>query len=368
MEDLVTFSKDFWRGRRVFLTGHTGFKGGWLALWLSQLGADVHGLALAPNTVPNLFHAGGLEGCLAGSTISDVRDLNAVSVAMDHAAPEVVFHLAAQPLVRESYLDPVGTYSTNVLGTVHVLEAVRKTPSVRAVVVVTTDKCYENHEWEWAYRETDPLGGHDPYSNSKACAELVSAAYRQSFFSPSQTLESGVAIATARAGNVIGGGDWSVDRLLPDVFRAIETGEPVQVRNPLATRPWQHVLEPLRGYLILAQALVERQPLNANTFNFGPSAEDVWPVGRLVDSICRQFDDKVAWKRDKSVHPHEANALALDISRANRLLGWRPLIDIETALTMTVDWAKGFMAGVDAHHLCLAQIQYYQSLLDRKND
>jgi CDP-glucose 4,6-dehydratase len=279
-----------------------------------------------------------------------------------------VFHLAAQPLVRESYFDPVGTYSTNVLGTVHVLEAVRKTPSVRAVVVVTTDKCYENHEWEWAYRENDPLGGHDPYSNSKACAELVSAAYRQSFFSPSQTLESGVAIATARAGNVIGGGDWSVDRLLPDVFRAIEAGQPVQVRNPLATRPWQHVLEPLRGYLILAQALVERQPLNANTFNFGPSAEDVWPVGRLVDSICRQFDDKVAWERDKSVHPHEAKALALDISRANRLLGWRPLIDIETAITMTVDWAKGFMAGVDAHHLCLAQIQYYQSLLDRKND
>lgn len=364
----MSFGNGFWRGKCVFITGHTGFKGSWLALWLSHLGADVHGMALAPNTVPNLFHAGGLEECLASSTIADVRDLNAVSVAMGHAAPEVVLHLAAQPLVRASYVDPVGTYSTNVLGTVHVLEAVRNTPSVRAVVVVTTDKCYENHEWEWAYREADPLGGYDPYSNSKACAELVSAAYRKSFFSPSQTPDSGVVIATARAGNVIGGGDWAADRLLPDVFRSIAAGIPIQIRNPLATRPWQHVLEPLRGYLTLAQALCERWPLNADAFNFGPSAEDVWTVGRVVNTVCQQLDDKPTWNQDQNNHPHEARSLALDIARANLLLGWRPILDIEKALTMTVDWAKGFMAGVDANAMTTAQIQFYQSLLEQKND
>ena len=364
----MTVDSKFWHGRRVFLTGHTGFKGSWLALWLNQLGAKVHGLALAPNTVPNLFQAAELEGCLAGSTIADVRDLKAICAAMGQAAPEVVFHLAAQPLVRASYADPVGTYSTNVMGTVHLLEAVRQTPSVRAVVVVTTDKCYQNQEWAWGYRETDPLGGHDPYSNSKACTELVSAAYRQSFFSQAQTSGRGAAIATARAGNVIGGGDWSADRLIPDVVRAIEAGEPVQIRNPMATRPWQHVLEPLRGYLTLAQALVERRHLNADAFNFGPSAEDVWSVGRVVDTVCRKFDDKATWNQDHNAHPHEAKSLALDISRANLLLRWRPKLDIETALTMTVDWVKGFMSGVDAQEMTLAQIQVYQSLLGQKND
>ena len=368
LENLVTVDSRFWRGRRVFLTGHTGFKGGWLALWLNQLGANVHGMALSPNTEPNLFQAAGLGGSLAGSTIADVRDLKAVCAAMGQAAPELVFHLAAQPLVRESYVDPVGTYSTNVMGTVHLLEAVRQTPSVRAVVVVTTDKCYQNQEWAWGYRETDPLGGHDPYSSSKACTELVSAAYRQSFFNPLQTPDQCVAIASARAGNVIGGGDWSVDRLLPDVFRAISAGKSIQVRNPNATRPWQHVLEPLRGYLILAQALLERRSLGADAFNFGPSAEDVWAVGRLVNKVCQQFDDKPTWSQDLNAHPHEAKSLALDISRASSLLGWRPILDIENALTMTVDWAKGFMAGENAKQLCLAQIQCYQRLLEQKND
>lgn len=368
MEGLVTVETHFWYGRRVFLTGHTGFKGSWLALWLKLLGADVHGLSLAPNTNPSLFQAAGLEGYLSRSTIADVRDLTAVFAAMSQAAPEVVLHLAAQPLVRASYADPVSTYSTNVMGTVHVLEAVRQMPSVRAVVVITTDKCYQNQEWAWGYRETDPLGGHDPYSNSKACTELVSAAYSQSFFGPGQQSDQGVAIATARAGNVIGGGDWSTDRLLPDIFRAIEAGESVQIRNPQATRPWQHVLEPLRGYLILAQALFERWPLNAGAFNFGPSVEDVWSVGRVVNSVCRQFDDQAIWHQDQNAHPHEARSLSLDIARANHLLGWRPVLDIETALRMTVDWAKGFMAGASAHEMTLAQIQYYQNLLEQKND
>jgi len=368
LEELVTVGNNFWHGRRVFLTGHTGFKGSWLALWLSQLGAKVHGLALAPNTEPSLFHLCSLQDTLVSSTIADVRDLKAVCSAVGQAEPEVVFHLAAQPLVRASYVDPVGTYSTNVMGTVHVLEAVRQMPSVRAIVVVTTDKCYENQEWAWGYRETDPLGGHDPYSNSKACTELVSAAYRQSFFGPSQTLEGGVAIATARAGNVIGGGDWSKDRLIPDILRAIEASEPVQIRNPQATRPWQHVLEPLRGYLVLAQALLERWPLNAGCFNFGPSPDDVWSVGRVVDTVCQKFDEKASWHRDDNPTPHEANSLSLDIARANLLLGWRPILDIEKALTMTVDWAKGFMAGVNAHELTLAQIQYFQTLLEPKND
>lgn len=368
LEELVTMDNNFWHGRRVLLTGHTGFKGSWLAMWLSQLGAKVHGLALAPNTEPSLFHLCSLQDTLASSTIADVRDLKAVCSAVGQAEPEVVFHLAAQPLVRASYVDPVGTYSTNVMGTVHVLEAVRKMPSVRAVVVVTTDKCYQNQEWAWGYRETDPLGGHDPYSNSKACTELVSAAFRQSFFKPNQTSHQGVAIATARAGNVIGGGDWSTDRLLPDVFRAIEAREPVLIRNPQATRPWQHVLEPLRGYLTLAQALFERWPLGADAFNFGPLAEDVWSVGRVVDSVCRRFDDEVIWNQDQNTHPHEAKSLALDIARANHLLGWRPMLDIETALGMTVDWAKGFMAGMGAYEMTLSQIQNFQNLLRQKND
>ncbi|MBU6362515.1 MAG: CDP-glucose 4,6-dehydratase, partial [Chloroflexi bacterium] len=259
----------FWHGKNVFLTGHTGFKGGWLALWLAAMGAKVTGYALAPNTTPNLFTSAQIETTLAHSHIADLRDANAVLAAIQAAKPEIVIHMAAQPLVRYSYDHPLETYATNVMGTAHVLDAVRNTPGVRAVVVVTTDKCYENREWVWAYRENEPMGGYDPYSSSKGCAELVSAAYRQSYFSPTRYSDHGVALATARAGNVIGGGDWSADRLIPDAIRAFEAQQALVIRNPLATRPWQHVLEPLAGYLVLAQALYEQGPRFNGAWNFG---------------------------------------------------------------------------------------------------
>ena len=273
---------DFWRGRRVFLTGHTGFKGGWLALWLQRLGADVTGYALDPPTTPSLF-AVARVGAGMRSIINDIRDAETLAQAMREAQPEIVIHMAAQPLVRYSYQAPVETYATNVMGTVHLLEAVRQTDSVRAVVNVTSDKCYENREWVWGYRENEPMGGYDPYSNSKGCAELVTAAYRNSYFNPAQYSQHGVALASARAGNVIGGGDWAEDRLIPDILRAIAAGEAVNIRSPHAIRPWQHVLEPLSGYLLLAQRLIEDGPAHAEGWNFGPSEEDARPVQWIVE-------------------------------------------------------------------------------------
>jgi CDP-glucose 4,6-dehydratase len=354
---------DFWRGRRVFLTGHTGFKGGWLSLWLQRLGARVHGYALAPETQPSLFERARVAEVLAQSTIADVRDTAALASALQQAQPEVVIHMAAQPLVRESYADPVGTYATNVMGTVHLLEAVRCAPSVRAVLVVTTDKCYENREWVWGYRESDALGGFDPYSSSKGCAELVTAAYRQSFFNPARHAEHGVAVASARAGNAIGGGDWSADRLLPDVFRAIQAGQSVAIRNPLATRPWQHVLEPLRGYITLAEKLVEAGPGHAEAFNFGPRSTDAWSVGRVADAVCQRWGGGACWQHDAATHPHEARSLVLDIAKADRMLGWRPVLDIRQALDLTVDWARAVNAGADARDTTLDQIQRYENLM-----
>jgi CDP-glucose 4,6-dehydratase len=354
---------DFWRGRRVFLTGHTGFKGGWLSLWLQRLGARVHGYALAPETQPSLFERARVAEVLAQSTIADVRDTAALASALQQAQPEVVIHMAAQPLVRESYADPVGTYATNVMGTVHLLEAVRCAPSVRAVLVVTTDKCYENREWVWGYRESDALGGFDPYSSSKGCAELVTAAYRQSFFNPARHAEHGVAVASARAGNAIGGGDWSADRLLPDVFRAIQAGQSVEIRNPLATRPWQHVLEPLRGYITLAEKLVEAGPGHAEAFNFGPRSTDAWSVGRVADAVCQRWGGGACWQHDAATHPHEARSLVLDIAKADRMLGWRPVLDIRQALDLTVDWARAVNAGADARDTTLDQIQRYENLM-----
>jgi CDP-glucose 4,6-dehydratase len=348
-------SPAFWQGRRVFLTGHTGFKGGWLALWLQSMGAVVHGYALAPPTTPSLFEAARVaEGM--HHTLGDIRDFEHLRAALTRCQPEVVLHLAAQPLVRLSYAQPVETYATNVMGTIHLLEAVRQTASVRAVVNVTTDKCYENREWVWGYREDEPMGGHDPYSSSKACSELVTSAYRRSFMN-----EAGVAIATARAGNVIGGGDWAADRLVPDILRALQAHEPVLIRNPNATRPWQHVLEPLAGYLLLAERLVTDGQAHAEAWNFGPRDEDARPVQWIVEHLCEAWGEGASWSLQPGSHPHEANFLKLDISKARQRLPWVPRWPLETALGHITDWHHAWLAGRDMHATCLQQISQYQS-------
>jgi CDP-glucose 4,6-dehydratase len=357
----MSVNRDFWRGKRVFLTGHTGFKGGWLALWLQRMGAELTGYALTPPTNPSLFDAARVgEGMV--SHIADIRDAAALREAMRAARPEVVLHLAAQPLVRASYDDPVGTYATNVMGTVHLLEAVRATPGVRAVVNVTTDKCYENREWIWPYRETDPMGGYDPYSNSKGCAELVTAAYRSSFFNPALAGEHGVAIASARAGNVIGGGDWALDRLLPDIIAAFAAGQPVVIRSPHAIRPWQHVLEPLSGYLMLAERLFADGPMWGEGWNFGPRLEDARPVSDIVARMTAKWGKGASWRLSEGDHPHEATFLKLDISKATERLGWQPRLRLAQALDFTVEWAQRRAAGEDMREVCLDQIARYQSI------
>lgn len=361
MEDLVTCLASCWSGRRVFITGHTGFKGGWLALWLARCGAQVRGYALDPPTEPNLFTVASVA-----SAIDDVRgdllDRGSLETSLRQFAPDVVFHLAAQPLVRRSYADPLGTYATNVLGTAHVLEAVRKTPSVRAVVCVTTDKCYENQERDHPYRETDPLGGHDPYSSSKACAEIVSAAYRTSFFSVDRPGGHRVALATARAGNVIGGGDWSEDRLIPDLIRGFRSGAPVRIRRPAAIRPWQHVLEPARGYLMLAERLLVGDPAAASPFNFGPDPEDAWPVSRIADHLASAWGRGAAWIRDADPGVHEAGLLRLDSTKAHATLGWKPRLKIESALQWTMAWYQAWAAGTDMLAFTRQQITDYEQL------
>lgn len=356
LEDLVTtMQQQFWRERRVFITGHSGFKGGWLALWLARLGARVHGYALAPPTTPSLYRAARVGERLAGEHIADLRDRAALAAAFDAAAPEVVFHLAAQPLVRAAYRDPVETYAVNLMGTVDLLETVRQHPGVRAVVVVTSDKCYENHDWVWPYREDDALGGHDPYSSSKACAELVSASYRRAFLE-----EAGTALATARAGNVIGGGDWAAERLVPDVLRAIDAGEPVVLRAPGAIRPWQHVLEPLAGYLDLAERLCADEGEYIGAWNFGPEAADARPVRWLVEWLCAAVPG-AQWRLDDSPQPREAAVLRLDSSKARAALGWRPRWPLEQALARTLDWHRAWRAGEDMQVRTLAQIADYMA-------
>ena len=351
----------FWSGKRVFLTGHTGFKGSWLALWLQQLGAHVTGYALDAPTQPSLFDAARVAAGMQ-SVYGDVRDLPALQRAMQAARPEIVIHLAAQSLVRLSYESPVDTYATNVMGTVHLLEAVRTTPGVKAVVNVTTDKCYENKEWAWGYRENEPMGGFDPYSNSKGCSELVSAAYRSSFFSPTHYLLHGVALATARAGNVIGGGDWAKDRLIPDILAAFEAGKPVPIRNPYATRPWQHVLEPLRGYLTLAEHLVTDGPDFAEGWNFGPHSDDAKPVQWIVQRLAQRWGQGASWKVDDGEHPHEAHYLKLDISKAAQRLHWQPALRLDDALGLIVDWTRARQTGADMCAVTLDQIVAYQTL------
>jgi CDP-glucose 4,6-dehydratase len=344
----------FWKSRKVFVTGHTGFKGSWLALWLLSMGADLYGYALDPPTDPSLYRLLDLEGRFR-STRGDIRDLPALESALRDFKPEVVIHMAAQPLVRLSYESPVETYAVNVLGTVHVLDAVRRTPSVRAVVVVTSDKCYENQEWQSPYREHEPMGGHDPYSSSKGCAELVTAAYRRSFFSTGHP----VAVASARAGNVIGGGDWALDRLVPDIVRAFSAGEPVVIRNPEAVRPWQHVLEPLAGYLMLAERLLADGPAFAEAWNFGPADSDARPVGYLVSEMARLWGATASWHSASQEKVHEAHLLRLDSAKARGRLGWSPRWGLDETLAKTVEWYKLFYGGHDVRACTLSQIQSF---------
>lgn len=348
-------NREFWRGKRVFLTGHTGFKGGWLSLWLSDMGAKVHGYALSPPTEPNLFTDANLQAYFARSTIADIRDLTALLQAMHLCNPDIVLHMAAQPLVRHSYVVPIETYAVNVMGTVNLLEAVRQIPSVKAVVNVTTDKCYENREWAWPYREYEAMGGFDPYSSSKACSELVTSAYRRSYLDA-----VGKHLASARAGNVIGGGDWSAGRLVPDFLRALDSGQPINVRSPQASRPWQHVLEPLAGYLMLAESLFNEGQEFAEAWNFGPEESDSKSVRWIVEYLCGHVPD-AAWQCDSSPHPYEANMLKLDSSKAKSQLGWRPRWNLQTALDMTLAWHNAWKQGLDMSTISVQQIHDYEA-------
>lgn len=349
---------DFWRGRRVFLTGHTGFKGSWLSIWLQNMGAELTGFALPPSTDPSLFELADVASGMT-SILGDIRSLDAVSNAMLGAEPEIVIHMAAQPLVRASYEDPVQTYSTNVMGTVNVLEAARQTHSVKAILNVTTDKCYENKEWHWSYREIDPLGGHDPYSNSKACSELVTSSYRASFFNPARYTEHGVALATARAGNVIGAGDYSKDRLIPDLVSAFRQGKPALIRFPNATRPWQHVLEPLRGYLELCERLFLEGPDWGEAWNFGPTSADHYSVGSIATELASLWGQEVEWAPAPDVSYHEAGLLSLDIAKVSSRLGWRPRLSVQDALRLIVDWEKNFSSVALPRTVIERQLEAY---------
>ena len=343
-----------WQNRRVLVTGHTGFKGGWLSLWLAARGARVHGFALDPPTTPSFHEACGVAGVVADDGRGDLRDPAALDDCLAAARPEVVFHLAAQPLVRRSYREPLETFDANVMGTARLLEAACRCDAVRAVVVVTTDKVYDNREWDWAYRETEPLGAADPYSASKACAELVCESYRRSFLAA-----GGIRLATARAGNVIGGGDWAADRLVPDFLRAVTAGESLAIRAPRSVRPWQHVLEPLAGYLLLAERLLANDRF-AEAWNFGPAEDDARQVGEVVDALCRLVPGS-RWHRDGADHPHEAGMLRLDSTKARQRLGWRPRWGLEEALARTIDWHRAWQDGADMAAVSLAQIEAFET-------
>ena len=352
---------EFWRGKRVFLTGHTGFKGSWLSLWLQMLGAELTGFALAPPTTPSLFREANVHEGMT-SVEGDIRDLDHLVESMDSASPEIIIHMAAQPLVRYSYQNPVETYATNIMGTVNVLEAVRKMTGVSCVVNVTTDKCYENKELDRPFQEEDPMGGYDPYSSSKGCAELVSAAYRSSFFKPEDYEKHGVALATARAGNVIGGGDWAEDRLIPDVIRAFEKGKIAQIRNPHAVRPWQHVMEPLCGYLVLAEKLMNEGVKYAEGWNFGPTNEDAKPVEWIVEQMAFRWGGSAKWESSSGERPHEARLLKLNIAKACDRLGWEPCLDLNDALNLVIDWALEHSQGAEMRAVTQNQILTYQKL------
>ncbi|HEY1142780.1 MAG TPA: CDP-glucose 4,6-dehydratase [Sphingomicrobium sp.] len=343
-----------WKGRRVLVTGHTGFKGGWLSLWLTRLDADVTGFSLPAPTDPSFFEQTRLAE-LVTHVEGDIRDLAALEAAIAEAQPEVVFHLAAQPLVRLSYAEPVETYATNVMGTVHLLDACRRVDSVRAVVCITSDKCYENREWVWPYRESDPMGGHDPYSSSKGAAEIVISAYRRSFF------ERGAGLASVRAGNVIGGGDWAADRLIPDIIRAMLAGERPLIRSPNSIRPWQHVMEALSGYMLIAERLLEGREEFASGWNFGPADEDARPVAWIVEKMLELYGAE-GWDQPSGAQPHEATLLKLDCSKARASLGWRPRLNLEAALAKVVEWHSAVANGADAREVTINQLDQYSAL------
>jgi CDP-glucose 4,6-dehydratase len=356
--------RGYWKNRRVFLTGHTGFKGSWMSLWLQAMGADVTGYALPPPTEPSLFAQAGVVGSIR-SVFADLRDYDRLKHAIADCRPEVVIHMGAQTVVSRGYADPIETYSTNVMGTVHVFEAVRQLEQRCVIVNVTSDKCYENNEWVWAYRENDRMGGHDPYSNSKGCAELVTSAYRDSYFSPETYERHGVALASARAGNVIGGGDWTANQLIPDLMRAFLAGQPCMIRNPLATRPWEFVLEPLRGYLMLAEALAKDPKTFASGWNFGPGEDDAKPVSWIADRLVRSWGGSARWTLDQGAHPHEAHLLKLDASKAKISLKWHPVLPLENALDWIVAWYRACQQKADLGALTRSQIQQYESLAPR---
>src|SRR5665647_352805 len=347
-----------YKNKKVLVTGHTGFKGSWLCLLLHRLGADVYGYALDPPTTPSLFNEAKI-GDLITSFIGDIRDFTNLLKVMQQVQPEIVIHMAAQPLVRESYKNPVETYAINVMGTVHLLEACRHAKSVRAIVNVTTDKCYENREWHWGYRENEPMGGYDPYSNSKGCSELVTSSYRNSYFNTAKYAEHSVAVASARAGNVIGGGDWADDRLIPDFIRAISQGEEVKIRSPYAIRPWQHVLEPLGAYLLFAENLYKEGAVYAEGSTVGPRSEDAGDVEYITKTICDYWGEGASYSVDTKPQPHEANYLKLDCSKSRAELGWIPKWDIETTLKSIVDWNKLFIAGDNMRTVTQTQIENY---------
>lgn len=349
-----------WANKRVFLTGHTGFKGSWLSLLLSELGARVTGYSLEPYTDPNMFARAGIEQVIDRHIIADIRDYGRLESAIRECAPDVVFHLAAQPLVRYSYDHPVETYSTNVMGTVHLLEAVRVVGGVKALVAVTSDKCYENREWVHPYRETDPMGGHDPYSSSKGCSELAVSAYRNSYFADRDDRERTL-IASVRAGNVIGGGDWSLDRLIPDLVRAFELGELPVIRSPGAVRPWQHVLEALTGYVAVAERLLAGEAKFADAWNFGPGEDDTQTVAWIVNRMAQSWGIASDYRHWDGPVPHEANLLRLDSSKARAALGWRPMLRVEDAIDMIVDWHKSVAGGASARAVTIDQIHKFLS-------
>jgi len=353
----------FWNRRKVLITGHTGFKGSWLSLLLTRLGSNIFGYSLDPPTKPNLFELSKIDK-LVNSHIADIRDYETLQKVLRKVKPEIVIHMAAQPLVRESYRVPRETYEINVMGTINLLDAVRKTDGIRVVLNITSDKCYENREWLWGYRENEQIGGYDPYSNSKGCCELVTSCFRNSYFNPQNYKQHGVALASARAGNVIGGGDWAEDRLIPDFIRSLCKREKIIIRNPFAVRPWQHVLDPLTGYLLLCEKLYEKGDIYSEAWNFGPEEKDAKNVAWLINFLCKKWGDGASWEIDSHPNVHESNYLRLDCSKAKSLLDWNSLWNIETTLNSIVEWTNSYFSGKDIRDECFSQMEKYYSTQD----